>query len=88
MGLALLQTVLLIFAEPDDVRMKEPRGYAVLAAFFIAPLLPAILLSVLIPAVGRVTGLGTWSPASVVLVAVCFLGILAGTVPLSRKDRK
>ncbi len=87
-GLALLQTVLLIFAEPDDVRMKEPRGYAVLAAFFIAPLLPAILLSVLIPAVGRVTGLGTWSPASVVLVAVCFLGILAGTVPLSRKDRK
>lgn len=87
LGLALMQTVLLIFAESDDVRMKDARGYAKIAAFLVVPLIPAILLSVLIPAVGRVTGLGVWSAASAAAVVICFLLCLAGTVPLNRKDR-
>ena len=87
-GLLFFQAVLLIFAESDDVRMKDPRGYAKTAAFLLAPALPAILLSVLVPAVGRVTGLGVWSPASAAVTVVCFLAGLAGTLPLFRKHPK
>lgn len=87
-GLLFFQAVLLIFAESDDVRMKAPRGYAKLAVFLVAPVLPVILLSVLVPAIGRVTGLGVWSPASAAVTVICFLAGLAGTLPLFRKNTK
>lgn len=87
-GLAVFEAVLLIFAESEDVRMRTASGYAVIAAVLVAPLLPSILCSILIPSFGEVTGLGAWSPASVILTIVCFLGALCGTVPLLRRERK
>lgn len=87
-GLAILQVVLLTFAESDDVRMRNPVGYARLAVLLIVPLLPSVLLSVLIPSVGKVTGLGTWSPASGFMTVFSFLAALAGTLPIFRKKAK
>lgn len=87
-GLAILQTVLLTFAESDDVRMRNPVGYARLAALLIVPLLPPILLSVLIPQVGKVTGLGAWSLASGFMTVFSFPAALAGTLPIFRKKTK
>lgn len=83
-GLMLLQTVLLMFAESEDVRMRSPVGYARMAALLLVPVAVAVLLSVLIPSVGAVTGLGTWSPALAVLCLLCALFGLIGTLPISR----
>ena len=88
LGLAILQVVLLTFAESDDVRMRTPAGYARLAVLLLAPLLPSVLLSVLIPAVGKVTGLGAWSLASGFMAIFAFLASLAGTLPIFRKKPK
>lgn len=88
LGLAILQVVLLTFAESDDVRMRTSAGYARLAVLLLAPLLPSVLLSVLIPTVGKVTGLGTWSLASGFMTVFAFLASLAGTLPIFRKKTK
>lgn len=83
-GIMLLQTVLLTFAESEDVRMRSPSGYARLAALLLAPVAVAILLSLSIPAVGQITGLGTWSPALAVLCFLCIILGMIGTLLPSR----
>ena len=87
-GLAVFQVVLLIFAESEDVRMRGSGDYAKLAAALLLPLLPVILLSVLVSPVGSVTGLGTWSAASVAMALLTVLAGLIGTLPLTHKNRK
>lgn len=88
-GLLIFQTVLLTFAESDDVRMRTPAGYGKLSAAFLVPILPVILLSVLIPSVGEVTGLGNWNAVSFLFPVLCLLAGLGGTLAVTRgKDGK
>lgn len=87
-GLQILQTVLLIFAESDAVRARSPRDYAKVALVMLVPLLPSILLSCLVPSFGVVTGLGAWSLSSALMPIVCLLLSLGGTLSHARKDRK
>lgn len=84
LGLLIFQTVLLTFAESDDVRMRTSAGYGKLAAAVLVPILPVILLSVLIPTVGEVTGLGSWSAVSVLFPVLCLLAGLGGTLAFTR----
>ncbi len=85
-GLAVFQTVLLIFAESADVRVGDAKEYAKIVAILIGPIIPMITLSVWIKSVGSVTGLGTWSPATAVAIVLCVSSALFGTL-LCIKDR-